>query len=371
MRRTLPLLAPLLAALLLSGCGSLVRGSWPGFTSSPLISDATIRISPGYALTVEKIVFSAAGAALLYTLYDPLAPNWTIEEETVGEDTYRLTLTMKRFIIGGEGEALAVLRRWAEAVQQEGRYDAYRIDRFEQGIESSTPIARRFAHATVRMTRQPHPELPAVQIARADPLVAVDVRERPADGAPSMADDFAVIRAEPLPRPPPRLGADDGKVEVPPTAGSTMAKPMGGETGERAMRLPRPPPIGVSQVMLNARVLFGFDSARLTPAGRQALEREVVANKAELGRLDVLLVSGHTDRIGSYEYNQRLSEARARAVRSFLVERGFDEKRVLSVGYGKARPLAGFACDDTLPRGELIECLAPQRRVELGFREAE
>ena len=52
MRRTLPLLATL---LLLTGCGSLVRGSWPAFTSSPLISDAAIRISPGYTLTVEKI----------------------------------------------------------------------------------------------------------------------------------------------------------------------------------------------------------------------------------------------------------------------------------------------------------------------------
>ncbi|HEY5763857.1 MAG TPA: OmpA family protein [Rhodocyclaceae bacterium] len=368
MRRTLPLLATL---LLLTGCGSLVRGSWPAFTSSPLISDAAIRISPGYTLTVEKIVFSAAGAALLYTLYDPLAPNWTIEEETVGEDTYRLTLTMKRFIIGGEGEALAVLRRWAEAVQHEGRYDAYRIDRFEQGIESTTPVARRYAHATVRMTRQPHPELPAVQIARADPTVAVDVRERQADGTPSMAQEFTATRAEPLPRPPPRPGGVDDRADRLPAADVEMPKAMAEAPAASSTRLPRPPPIGVSQVMLNARVLFAFDSARLTPAGQQALEREVIANKAELGRLDVLLVSGHTDRIGSYEYNQRLSEARARAVRSFLIGRGFDEKRVLSVGYGKSRPLAGLACDDTLPRGALIECLAPQRRVELDFRAGE
>jgi outer membrane protein OmpA-like peptidoglycan-associated protein len=368
MRRTLPLLA---AALLVSGCGSLVRGSWPGFTDSPIISDATIRISPGYTLTVEKIVFSAAGAALLYTLYDPLAPNWTLDEEAIGEDTYRLTLNMKRFIIGGEGEALALLRRWAEAVQHEGQYDGYRIDRFEQGIDSGTPVARRYAHATVRMTRLPQPGLPAVQITRADPTAAVDLRNQPDKAATAGAVE--IPQAEPLPRPPPRPGFtgpfDDGLPGVD-AAGDADGLAAAADGTRDAQRLPRPPAIGVSQVMLNARVLFAFDSATLTPAGRQVLEREVVANRAELGRMAVLLVSGHTDRIGSYAYNQRLSEARARAVRSFLLGRGFDEKRVLSVGYGKTRPLAGFPCDETLPRGALVECLAPQRRVELEFADA-
>lgn len=378
MRKALPLLA---ATLLVSACGSMVRGSWPGFTDSPIISDATIRISPGYTLTVEKIVFSAAGAALLYTLYDPLAPNWTIDEEAVGEDSYRLTLNMKRFIIGGEGEALALLRRWAEAVQHEGQYDGYRIERFEQGIDSGTPVARRYAHAIVRMTRLPHPELPAVQISRADPTVPIDLRERSA-ALTTLESGGAPVRAEPLPRPPPRPGfgggspVDDAHAddEVARLGGSDSDGEDGGEAEAGhgpAQRLPRPPPIGVSQVMLNARVLFNFDSATLTPAGRAALEREVIAHRAELGRMAVLLVSGHTDRIGSYAYNQQLSEARARAVRSFLLSRGFDEKRVVSVGYGKTRPLAGFPCDDTLARGAMIECLAPQRRVELEFADAQ
>ena len=57
-------------------------------------------------------------------------------------------------------------------------------------------------------------------------------------------------------------------------------------------------------------------------------------------------------------------------MRAYLLARGFDGKKIASVGYGKTRPLAGFACDETLARGMQIECLAPQRRVELEFREA-
>lgn len=366
--------ATLVSSLLLSACGSLLSGSVPSANHSPLISDATIRISPTYSLTVEKIVFGAAGAVLLYTLYDPLAPNWAIEEEAVGEDSYRLTLTMKRFFIGGEGEALAILRRWAEAVQAEGQYDGYRIERLEQGIESNTPFARRYAHATVRMTRAPFPDLPAVQIARADPMAPVDVTAGPERGAmvaesvvPETTEAVtAQAEQQPLPRPAPIPG---GQVDWEPLDAQDKPAPVAAApNAEQSRRLPRPPPIGVNQVMLNARVMFDFDSARLTQAGRQALEREVVANRAELGRFSVLIVSGHTDRIGSYAYNQRLSEARAKAVREFLVERGFDQSRVVSIGYGKTRPLAGFPCAETMPRGSLIECLAPQRRVELDFQ---
>lgn len=337
----------LLTALLATGCGTSGTGNWP--RSGSLIGDATVRISPNYALTVEKIVYSAVGAAVLYLLYDPLAPNWEIAEEAAGEDSYRLRLTMKRFHIGGEGEASAVLRRWAEAVQHEGQYDGYRIERFEQGIESATPVARRFAYAVVRMTRPPHPELPAVSIQPPGSVARVDADW--ADGTAEPPDRANTESDVPLPRPPTLHGGS-----------ATPAD-------EAPADLPRPPPLGVGQVILNARVLFDFDSARLSSAGRSALDREVVARRAELGGMPLVLVSGHTDRIGSYEYNQRLSEARARAVGEFLQARGFAGNRMVSVGHGKTRPLAGVNCDQTLQRGALIECLAPHRRVELEFRE--
>ena len=51
-------------------------------------------------------------------------------------------------------------------------------------------------------------------------------------------------------------------------------------------------------------------------------------------------VEGHTDSIGSYQYNQRLSERRASAVRQYLIARGIASSRIQIVGYSKRRPIA-------------------------------
>jgi outer membrane protein OmpA-like peptidoglycan-associated protein len=51
-------------------------------------------------------------------------------------------------------------------------------------------------------------------------------------------------------------------------------------------------------------------------------------------------VEGHTDSIGSDQYNQKLSERRATAVRKYLIERGIASSRIRVVGYGEQRPIA-------------------------------
>ena len=53
-------------------------------------------------------------------------------------------------------------------------------------------------------------------------------------------------------------------------------------------------------------------------------------------------IEGHTDYIGSYEYNKRLSEKRANAVKQYLIKLGVDPDRLITVGYGKSRPLYIF-----------------------------
>jgi len=51
-------------------------------------------------------------------------------------------------------------------------------------------------------------------------------------------------------------------------------------------------------------------------------------------------ISGHTDFVGAKAFNKRLSEKRAAAVKSFLVSKGVDTRRIKTVGYGEERPLA-------------------------------
>jgi len=51
-------------------------------------------------------------------------------------------------------------------------------------------------------------------------------------------------------------------------------------------------------------------------------------------------IDGHTDKIGTREFNKQLSQRRANAVRSFLTSKGIDPRRVSAVGYGEDKPLA-------------------------------
>ena len=50
-------------------------------------------------------------------------------------------------------------------------------------------------------------------------------------------------------------------------------------------------------------------------------------------------LSGHTDNIDSEEFNLKLSEDRANAVKIFLVSNGCDENKIITIGYGESQPL--------------------------------
>jgi OOP family OmpA-OmpF porin len=76
-----------------------------------------------------------------------------------------------------------------------------------------------------------------------------------------------------------------------------------------------------------------------------------------------ITITGYTDRLGSPKYNQKLSERRANAVREYLMSKGVDGSRLKAVGRGEENPVA-TECKQK-KRRELIECLAPNRRVEI------
>lgn len=105
---------------------------------------------------------------------------------------------------------------------------------------------------------------------------------------------------------------------------------------------------------------FEFNSAELSAEMRAALDNEIVPKLAK-GEIRVH-VSGHADRIGNPDYNQKLSERRADALRAYLVEKGVEESKIEISSYGTTLP----AKDCGAEKGRaLIECLAPNRRVVL------
>ncbi len=123
---------------------------------------------------------------------------------------------------------------------------------------------------------------------------------------------------------------------------------------------PRPT---AEKVKLSADTLFDFDKAVLKPEGRSKLDE--LAAQAKDVKLEVILAVGHTDRLGSDTYNQKLSERRANAVKTYLVGKGIEANRIYTEGKGERQPVTGNNCSDKLGRKALIECLQPDRRVEV------
>ncbi len=116
---------------------------------------------------------------------------------------------------------------------------------------------------------------------------------------------------------------------------------------------------------LDAGALFPFDGSNLTEQGAAAVDDVVAEVNANNVTNVTYTVTGYTDRLGSDEYNQKLSERRAEAVAQRLITSGVEEESIISVeGFGKADPVTGNSCDG-LSRNELIKCLAPDRRVEI------
>ena len=118
---------------------------------------------------------------------------------------------------------------------------------------------------------------------------------------------------------------------------------------------PAPPTPVVKKTVVLPGVHFAFDRADLSAEAKQILDREIVVELKADPTLSVL-VEGHTDNVGSDDYNQRLSEQRAGSVKTYLVGQGIDAGRVDTRGYGESRPVA----DNSTPAGR-----TSNRRVEV------
>jgi OOP family OmpA-OmpF porin len=118
------------------------------------------------------------------------------------------------------------------------------------------------------------------------------------------------------------------------------------------------------KVSFSGDALFAFDKAVLRPESRQLLDELV--RKMDGTRSDTITVTGHTDRIGSAAYNQKLSQRRANAVKDYLVGKNLQGERIEAQGMGETQPVtAAGDCKGNKANAKLIACLQPDRRVDV------
>ncbi|MEW5837261.1 MAG: OmpA family protein [Pseudomonadota bacterium] len=126
-----------------------------------------------------------------------------------------------------------------------------------------------------------------------------------------------------------------------------------------AVEAPVAPTVTAKAITLNADTFFDFDKATLKPDGKASLDQLVKDMKLE--QVEYITVVGHTDRIGSKEYNQKLSERRADTVKNYLVAKGVPATKIKASGVGLTQPVK--ECKGAKATSALIKCLAPNRRA--------
>src|SRR5687768_1703440 len=129
---------------------------------------------------------------------------------------------------------------------------------------------------------------------------------------------------------------------------------------------PAPAPVYTEpeKISLSADQLFDFDKAVLKPEGKQALD-DLVSKLGDV-KYDTVVAVGYADRLGSDDYNKKLSMRRAESVKAYLVkEKGIPADKVFTDGKGEANPVTGDSCKGNKKTKALIACLQPDRRVEV------
>jgi outer membrane protein OmpA-like peptidoglycan-associated protein len=132
---------------------------------------------------------------------------------------------------------------------------------------------------------------------------------------------------------------------------------------------PAPAPRAAQPLEFQANVLFNHNRSALADARALSMERlaVAVARARESGmQLQQVQLVGHADRTGTSAANQLLAQARAQTVRDYLVAKGVPADRIQITVQGDRQPVT--TCNDgTRSRAEALECLLPNRRVEVNF----
>jgi len=122
--------------------------------------------------------------------------------------------------------------------------------------------------------------------------------------------------------------------------------------------------IGMVLNLGSDRVEFEFDQAELRPSERELLARIAGVLIATAGQGYAIQVFGHTDDVGSAEYNAGLSERRAQVVMDYLVEAGVSEDILTMKGMGKSMPLVAETTEEARARNRRVEIAIVDTMIE-------
>jgi OmpA-OmpF porin, OOP family len=116
---------------------------------------------------------------------------------------------------------------------------------------------------------------------------------------------------------------------------------------------PAPPKPTTEKVTFAADALFDFDKSVIKPEAKAKLD-DLVSKLAGVN-LEVIVAVGHTDSIGTDQYNLGLSARRANAVKQYLVSKGIEANRIYTEGKGEKQPVADNRTADGRAKNRRVE----------------
>ena len=298
----------------------LPTGSRAAYTT-----DGTVRVSPRISVAGDERLIAWAFNARLETNRDENIPQQDITTRIGFGAAVGLRLMDQRLLIGPELNGSAPLFRGAEFRESldsplEGLLGAHM--KITDAWTASAGLGTTFSSGV------------------GSPPVRVLVGLQWAPGVP----------APPLPPPPAPMVVE----APPPPAPVVVEPPPPAPAPTPIIRDTRPRTIFDRDAMSTDDINFENDSARLLPSSENELHR-VLALMQMHPEVTLLEVAGYASYPGTREYNQKLSEERAHAVRQWLIKHGIYEPRLVAKGYGETHPKA---IEDTM-EGEAVN-----RRVE-------
>ncbi|HDS06056.1 MAG TPA: OmpA family protein [Bacteroides sp.] len=166
------------------------------------------------------------------------------------------------------------------------------------------------------------------------------------------------------------MGAIIGEATGNPALGTIIGATVGGATGavighqmdkqaeeiENSVPDARVERVGEGIVVeFDSNILFGFDSSDLTGASKENLDKLVVV--LEKYPDTNIEIQGHTDSTGPEDYNQALSERRARSVAGYLAAQGVMDERLNTVGFGETTPRYDNETDEGRAQNRRVDFL--------------
>ncbi|MGF6092455.1 type VI secretion system membrane subunit TssM [Pseudomonas sp. 18173] len=124
----------------------------------------------------------------------------------------------------------------------------------------------------------------------------------------------------------------------------------------------------IETITLESDTLFAFaraDFQSLKTEGQSQLSA-IAGKLLSTPNIGKIIIAGHADQLGDPQGNLQVSKQRAQTIKTYLVGKGVPGELVEAIGEGSTKPLV--KCDMQQPRAQLIQCLEPNRRVEIEVR---